>query len=121
MKVLGRKLTANTVCTLIPILFLTIFYILPMLIVVVYSFWSIDDAGMLYPAWNFDQYAMVFSNPVYFSLLTKSLGIALVNMLACLLISYPITYFIAKIAKPKWRYPLLFLIILPNFLCAYSL
>ena len=103
------------ICTAIPILFLLLFYVFPILIMFVYSFWSIDDFGRLHPSWNLDQYNTFFTRPVYSGLLIKSIRIAVTNTLLCIIVAYPITYFIAKIVKEKWRYLMLFLVILPSW------
>lgn len=101
--------------TLVPIAFLSLFYFFPVLIMIVYSFWAVDDFGMLHPAWNLDQYKMFFADNVYPGLLLKSVRMAVENTVACMLIAYPVAYFIARVVKRKWRYLMLFLIILPSW------
>lgn len=103
------------ISTLVPVAFLALFYFFPILIMVVYSFWAIDDFGMLFPAWNFDQYKMFFADGVYAGLLFKSVRMAMQNTVVCALIAYPVAYFIARIVPKKWRYLMLFLIILPSW------
>lgn len=98
-----------------PIVFLALFYILPISIMFVSSFWKIGGSGELVHEWSLRQYITTFSNPVYMKLLLKSFGLALLNTGISLVIAYPFAFFIAKIAKPKWRYLLLFLIILPSW------
>jgi len=103
------------VSLLVPVGFLLIFYIFPILIMVVYSFWKIDDFGRILPEWNLDQYRTFFSHAVYTQLLLRSLRMAVINTVACMFIAYPLAYFIAKVVKPKWRYLMLFLVILPSW------
>jgi spermidine/putrescine transport system permease protein len=45
-------------------------------------------------------------------LLTRSLGVAAISTALCLVVSYPVAYFIAG-CTPKWRNFLLFLVVLP--------
>lgn len=111
-----RRLTrGQRVCILIPLIFLLVCYVIPILIMGIYSFWKIDYYGNLEPAWNLDQYKVFFQDSTYPRLLLKSLKTAVVNCFACLLIAYPLAYFIAKLVRPKWRYTLLFLTILPSW------
>lgn len=113
---LGSKTTrAQKICVLIPLVFLIVCYVIPIFIMGMYSFWEIDYYGKLNPVWNLDQYQVFFENSVYPKLLLKSLKTAAVNCVACLLIAYPLAYFIAKLVKPKWRYTFLFLTILPSW------
>lgn len=106
---------AQKICVLIPLVFLLVSYVIPILIMGIYSFWEIDYYGELKPVWNFNQYRQVLENSVYAKLLIKSLKTAAINCIACLCIAYPLAYIIAKTIKPKWRYALLFLTILPSW------
>lgn len=101
------------ICTLIPLAFLLIFYIFPILVTFIYSFWKLDFNGQLYPAWSLDNYRAFFTERTYWFLLLKSLRIAALNTVLCILIGYPTAYFIARMVKPKWRYLMMFLAIAP--------
>ena len=99
----------------LPLVFLIVFYVIPIFIMVIYSFWEIDYYGNLKAAWNLEQYKTFFETPVYRQLLFKSLYTAVINCVLCLLISYPLAYFIAKKDPARWRYTLLFLTLLPSW------
>jgi spermidine/putrescine transport system permease protein len=86
-----------------PTIFLIIFYVVPICIMGMYSFWKIDDFGTLDPVWNLNQYKTFFNNPVYFQLMKKSLLMAAINCGICFSISYPLAYFIAKKAPVRIR------------------
>lgn len=61
---------------------------------------------------NWDNYAFLLSDPLYFYALLSSLKIAATSTLVCLLIGYPMAYGITR-APQGWRTPLLMLVVLP--------
>jgi putrescine transport system permease protein len=70
-----------------------------------------DPAGMrLYL--TLDNYRFLFEDNLYLYSYLKSLKIALVSTLLCLLLGYPMAYGIARSRTP-WRHVLLLLVILP--------
>ena len=69
--------------------FLVLFIIVPILIIVFYAF--TDDKGMF----SFAALAGFFTNPSKLNVLLTSLFVALQTTLLCLLIGYPLAYFLA--------------------------
>jgi spermidine/putrescine transport system permease protein len=62
-----------------------------------------------------DNYRLIFSDPLYYGSILKSVEVTLTVSVICLLIGYPIAYFIAVQAPPRWRAALLLLVILPQW------
>lgn len=96
---------------------LGLFFVAPLFIVLVYSFLERSAAGGL--VWNFslENYVRAF-DPLYFSTLLRSMYIALMTTMICLLTGFPMAYFIATRA-PRWRNALLMALVIPfwtNFL-----
>ncbi|MBP8295943.1 MAG: ABC transporter permease [Burkholderiales bacterium] len=109
-----------------PLLYLILFFALPTLIMVLASFRSPGEFGGLAPLvgedgvldLNLESYARFFAESVYAEIFLKSVVIALVTTLICLLLAYPLALVIARSAKRR-RDLLLLLVILPfwsNFL-----
>lgn len=99
-------------------LYLIVFFVLPLLIVLVYSFLSRGPYGQVVWTFNLQNYVRVF-DPLYFSILWRSLLFALGNTLVCLLLSYPFAYYIARLENARRRNLLLILVMVPfwtNFL-----
>ncbi len=94
-------------------LFLLVFFVLPLGIAFVYSFWRISGYDLV-PAFTLDNYAQVFSYDLYRNLLLRSLGIGFGSAVAGVLIAYPVAYFLA-FRTSKSRDLLLFLIVLTMF------
>jgi putrescine transport system permease protein len=110
---------------LLPYLWLLLFFVVPFVIVLKISFADLalaippytplaqwDDKNELAIKLNFNNYAFLFTNELYFKALLNSLKVAFVSTLICLIIGYPMAYGIAR-AKPSTRNLLLLLVILP--------
>jgi spermidine/putrescine transport system permease protein len=99
-------------------LYLLLFFVIPLLIVVVYSFLTRGVYGQLVWKFTLDNYMRVV-DPLYLSILWRSLLIASVTTLLCLLFSYPFAYAIARMENERARNTLLILVMIPfwtNFL-----
>ena len=112
--------------TMLPMLWLLLFFAVPFLIVLKISFAeavfgqsppysamierSADGAASL--RLHAGSYALLLQDPLYVAAYLKSLLFAGVSTLCCLLLGYPIAYGIAR-ARPLWRMFLLVLVILP--------
>ncbi|TVR21637.1 MAG: ABC transporter permease [Anaerolineaceae bacterium] len=102
----------------LPALFwLLVFFITPLLLVLVLSFMSRDITGRGTLPFTFEQYERVFTTfrPVFVS----SINIALISTVVCLLIGYPLAFYIKTRRSDAVRNLALFLVILPfwtNFL-----
>lgn len=100
-----------------PVTILVIFFVIPLLIVVLYSFLSKGSYGGITWEFTLDNYRQL-SKEIYWLILGRSLLFAVGTTLICLLIGYPIAFFIATRNQP-WRNVCLFLVIIPfwtNFL-----
>jgi spermidine/putrescine transport system permease protein len=98
-------------------LWLLLFFIAPLLIVVLYSFFERGTYGSILWQLTLENYQRL-TNGVYWVLLARSIGLALFTTVVCLLIGYPMAFFLAT-RSPRWRNTLLLLIIIPfwtNFL-----
>jgi len=76
-------------------LFVVVFLLLPILSIIVFSFWRTESYTLI-PDWNLDNYATLFSTTTYMTFLLRSFTTAVVVSLASLIYSWPVAYFIAK-------------------------
>ncbi|NES03004.1 MAG: ABC transporter permease [Okeania sp. SIO2F4] len=98
-------------------IWLLIFFILPLVIVLIYSFLERGTYGGVIWQFTLDNYQRL-AQGIYWGIFWRSLFLALITTIMCLLIGYPLAYFIATI-RPPWRNVLLILVIIPfwtNFL-----
>lgn len=100
---------------------LIIFFVVPLLIVLFYSFLERGTYGGVTWIFTLSNYQRLFSitdGGIYLGVLGRSLVMAFLTTIACLLIGYPLAFFIAT-RSPKWKNALLLLVIIPfwtNFL-----
>ena len=107
----GKLMVAPTV------LWLSLFFVIPLFIVVAVSFASRTPYGQVIFDWTFANYQRFFE-PLYLSIFAYTLGVALLTTVFTILLGYPLAYFIAQLPK-KWQQPGLILVMIPfwiNFL-----
>ncbi|MGQ0457031.1 MAG: ABC transporter permease [Hyphomicrobium sp.] len=108
-----------------PYLWLAIFFLIPFFIVFKISLSdsvramppyvpTIDfsNLGDFFSQLDFENYAFIFSDPLYVNSYFSSLKIAAISTILTLLVAYPIAYGMAK-APREWRPTLMMLVILP--------
>ncbi len=99
-------------------LWLFFFFVLPLLIVMLYSFATPGPTGNVIWQFNFDSYITLIGKDLYFNAYYRSLWVGLQTTVICLLVGYPLALYMT-LAEPKQRNLLLFLVLIPfwtNFL-----
>jgi spermidine/putrescine transport system permease protein len=76
-------------------LFVLTFLLLPLLSIVVFSFWRTESYVMI-PDWNLDNYRIILGESTYLTFLARSVAMALAVALICLIYAWPCAYLIAK-------------------------
>ncbi|MEK6765644.1 MAG: ABC transporter permease [Planctomycetota bacterium] len=113
MRQLSQKFTF-----LFPAVFwLMFFFVIPLTIIFVYSFFERGIYGGIEYVFSFNNYYRVI-DPLYLKAVLRTVYIASLNTLICLIIGYPLAYFISNQSQRK-KNILLFLVTLPfwtNFL-----
>ncbi len=84
--------------------------VVPLTVVLIFSFGERGPAGGYAPAFTFEQYANL---PARWTAFRNTLTMAPIGTIAALLIAYPLAYFLAVRVKPKWKTILLVLVIVP--------
>lgn len=117
------------VLSLPPIIYLTVLFLIPTLLMIFIAFRQPGDYGGVAPLVNhqnghtslnltLDSFQYVFSNSFIWKLFIRSVFFSLLTTILCLIIGYPLALLIAKSNK-KYRDLLLLLVIIPfwsNFL-----
>lgn len=99
------------------IFWLLVFFLLPLVFVVVASLLSRGPGGQPVAPWTAEQYARTFG--VFWPVIWRTVIFAALTTLFCLLLGFPVAFFISTRRSPRLRQLLLFLILLPfwtNFL-----
>jgi spermidine/putrescine transport system permease protein len=92
---------------------LLLFFAVPLGIVLAISFGTTDDLGGAIYGWYPSNYSRVF-DPVFVPVLARSVGYALATVALCLLIGYPVAYYIARFGGRR-KHALIALVIVPSF------
>jgi spermidine/putrescine transport system permease protein len=95
---------------------LVLLFLVPLGIVLAVSFSDSTDQYLALYGWHPDNYADVF-DPLFAPVLLRSVGFALATVVLCLLIGYPIAYYIARFGG-RWKHVLIALVVVP-FLVNY--
>ena len=100
------------------LLWLVLFFALPLVIILLYSFMTNGPRGNVVWQLTLEQYFTLFTRSIYVNAYLRSIWISLLTTLFCLLLGYPLALFIVR-QPPRWRTVLLFLVLIPfwtNFL-----
>lgn len=84
--------------------------ILPLLVVLIFSFGERGSAGGYVPAFTLEQYANL---PARFTAFKNTLFLAPLGTLVALIVAYPLAYYLAVRASPRSKTTLLILVIVP--------
>ncbi|OUS33626.1 ABC transporter permease [Rhodobacterales bacterium 56_14_T64] len=84
--------------------------IIPLTVVLIFSFGERAPAGGVVPAFTLEQYANL---PARWAAFKNTMTLAPIGTLSALVIAYPLAYFLAVKVDPKWRTILLVLVIVP--------
>lgn len=89
---------------------LLVMLVLPLSVVLIFSFGERAPAGGWVPAFTFEQYANL---PARLTAFKNTLTLAPLGTLAALIIAYPLAYQLAVRTDPRWKTILLVLVIVP--------
>ncbi|HEY0967606.1 MAG TPA: ABC transporter permease [Opitutaceae bacterium] len=93
------------------LVWLAAFVVVPLVILVVYSFCQRDDLGRVVFSFTWENYERVF-NPIYLKILGRSVGYAALTTVICVVVGYPVAWFIAR-QREALRNRLLMLVMIP--------
>lgn len=82
------------------LVFLLCIGLAPVILTIVLSFWKSSIFGTV-AAFQFGNYARILAEPVYWQLLVHTLKVALVTTAVCLLVGYPLAWFLST--RPERR------------------
>jgi spermidine/putrescine transport system permease protein len=95
-------------------IWLLLLFVTPLMFLLALSFGYTDDLGEAIYGTRLDNYERLI-DPAYVPVLLRSVGFALAAVVLCLLIGYPVAYYIA-IFGGRWKNVLIALVVLPFFI-----
>ncbi|KIP75868.1 spermidine/putrescine ABC transporter permease [Vibrio harveyi] len=108
---ISKKLNLQNAIIALIVGWLTLFVLVPNLMIIGTSFLTRDEANLIELTFTFDNYLRLL-DPLYAKVLMHSFYMAVIATLLCLVIGYPFAYIVAKMPE-KWRPFMLFLVIVP--------
>jgi spermidine/putrescine transport system permease protein len=90
----------KTIVSAPPLLWVGLFLLLPYTLMFAHSFWTVQN-GFIVHHWNLDNYYKLISNPLYSSVLFRTMRIAASVTLLAILLGYPLAYFVSFHAGPR--------------------
>src|SRR5438270_11012944 len=85
----------RTAVTVPPLAWVSVFLLLPYLLVFCYSFWSVSSAQAIVHSWTLDNYKELLHKSLYWQTLLRSMWIAARVTLFSLLLGYPLAYYLS--------------------------
>jgi spermidine/putrescine transport system permease protein len=93
--------TYKAAVTIPPLLWVTVFLLIPYAILFCYSFWSVSSAQVIVHTWTLQNYLQLVRNPIYLQVLFRSMRIAASVTLCALLLGYPLAYYLSFHASKR--------------------
>ena len=78
-----------------PVLWVTVFLLVPYAILFCYSFWSVSPQQVIVHNWNLQNYLQLIRNPIYLTVLFRSMRVAATVTLLALVLGYPLAYYVS--------------------------
>jgi putative spermidine/putrescine transport system permease protein len=102
-----------------PMAWLVVVYLGSLAALFLTAFWTVDDfTGQVVREFTLKNFQQVFTNPAYYGVILRTVGIALLVTLFCLVLALPLSFFMARVAHPRWR-PLLVALVLTPLWASY--
>jgi ABC-type spermidine/putrescine transport system permease subunit I len=89
-----------------------VFFIAPLCLIVVYSFWQTKDYELV-PAFTWDNYHKIIATNTYVKTFGKTVVMALAATITTLLLAFPFCYWLVRYVPKKLQRVLFLLVILP--------
>jgi len=97
-----------------PVLWLVVAYLGSLGVLLVNSLWKRDEfTGLVQRSFTADNFVELASNPLYRTVLLRTTGMALLVTLTCVLLAFPIAYYMARVAPSRVRGVLAVAVVMP--------
>ncbi|MDQ0906281.1 putative spermidine/putrescine transport system permease protein [Streptomyces canus] len=102
-----------------PLLWLAVLYLGSLTVLFVSAFWTTNSfTSEVVKVWSTDNFRELFTTPVFRQVILRSVGVALAVTVLCAVIAFPVAFYTAQVARPRWR-PLLVVAILTPLWASY--
>src|SRR3954447_16168349 len=102
-----------------PLLWLAVLYLGSLAVLFVSAFWTTNSfTSEVVKVWSTDNFRELFTTPVFRQVIWRSIVVALAVTVLCAVIAFPVAFYTARVARPRWR-PLLVVAILTPLWASY--
>ncbi|MEU6841878.1 ABC transporter permease [Streptomyces sp. NPDC046716] len=102
-----------------PLTWLVVAYLGSLAVLFLSGLWTTDPfTSDIVRTWTLDNFKALFTTDVYRQVVLRSVGVALGVTVLCVVIAFPIAFYTARVARPRWR-PLLVVAILTPLWASY--
>ena len=95
-------------------IFVTIGLLLPIVILFRYSLNQFVPGKLMVEAWTLENYVLFFTDPYYTAAFYRTLRVAVIVTVLCLLLAFPLAYKLAR-TRSKYKNLMIMLLVLPLF------
>lgn len=111
VKLQRRSKTAEWLTTLPSLLWLTVFFLIPTLIIFLIAFRPADPFGGVGEGWTLET-VLSIANLNYPDIIWRTIWISIITTIICIFLAVPTAYYMARLPQ-KWRQIVMLLIIIP--------
>ncbi len=97
-----------------PIAWLVVAYLGSLGVLFINSLWQRDEfTGLVQRTFTVENFALLVSNPLYVTVLLRTAAMAAAVTLTCIVLAFPIAYYMARVASPRTRGLLAVAVVMP--------
>jgi putative spermidine/putrescine transport system permease protein len=97
-----------------PVGWMVLVYLASLALLLVTAFWTIDPyTTQIVQTWNLDNFRTIATDPVYFRIITRTVGIAAAVTVTDIVLAFPLAYYMARVASRRVQTLLFAAVLLP--------
>src|SRR5690242_21284630 len=97
-----------------PLGWLGVVYLGSLAVLLVASFWTLDDfTGLISHTLSFDNFKLIWNEPVYRKIVWRTVSIAALVTITDIVLAFPIAFYMARVASPRVRGALVVAVLMP--------
>ena len=98
----------------LPLGWLVIIYLVSLLLLLVTSFWQLNVlTSQIEKVWGLQNYKTIAQGSVYHTIILRTVGMAAAVTVTDLVLAFPISYYMGRLARPRIRHLLTLAVVLP--------
>ena len=97
-----------------PMAWLVVVYLGSLFALFITAFWQVNDfTSQVERTFTMRNFQEVFTNPAYYGTVFRTVAIALVTTLICMVIAVPLAFFMARVVRPRYQPVMIAMILTP--------